>query len=73
MDGRIEKNEGRLFRRPKFTLSCSAEGKEGINTSRYCDLFVPGFFNQVFAFRYCFYQTTLSLTNNTSFPKAENV
>jgi hypothetical protein len=26
---RIEKNEGRLFRRPKLTLSCSAEGKEG--------------------------------------------
>jgi hypothetical protein len=26
---RIEKNGGRLFRRPKPTLSCSAEGKEG--------------------------------------------
>jgi hypothetical protein len=26
---RIEKNGGRLFRRPKLTLSCSAEGKEG--------------------------------------------
>jgi hypothetical protein len=25
----IEKNGGRLFRRPKLTLSCSAEGKEG--------------------------------------------
>jgi hypothetical protein len=25
----IEKNRGRLFRRPKLTLSCSAEGKEG--------------------------------------------
>jgi hypothetical protein len=25
----IEKNEGRLFRRPKLTLSCSAERKEG--------------------------------------------
>jgi hypothetical protein len=24
----IEKNEGRLFRRPKLTLSYSAEGKE---------------------------------------------
>jgi hypothetical protein len=24
---RIEKNGGRLFRRPKLTLSCSAEGK----------------------------------------------
>jgi hypothetical protein len=23
------KNGGRLFRRPKLTLSCSAEGKEG--------------------------------------------
>jgi hypothetical protein len=27
----IENNGGRLFRRPKFTLSCSAEGKEGRN------------------------------------------
>jgi hypothetical protein len=27
----IEKNGGRLFRRPKLTLSCSAEGKEGRN------------------------------------------
>jgi hypothetical protein len=26
----IEKNGGRLFKRPKLTLSCSAEGKEGI-------------------------------------------
>jgi hypothetical protein len=26
---RIEKNGGRLFRRPKLTLSSSAEGKEG--------------------------------------------
>jgi hypothetical protein len=25
----IEKNGGRLFRGPKLTLSCSAEGKEG--------------------------------------------
>jgi hypothetical protein len=25
----IEKNGGRLFRRPKLTLSCSAKGKEG--------------------------------------------
>jgi hypothetical protein len=25
----IEKNGGRLFRRPKLTLSCSAQGKEG--------------------------------------------
>jgi hypothetical protein len=25
----IEKNGGRLFRSPKLTLSCSAEGKEG--------------------------------------------
>jgi hypothetical protein len=25
----IEKNGGRLSRRPKLTLSCSAEGKEG--------------------------------------------
>jgi hypothetical protein len=24
-----KKNGGRLFRRPTFTLSCSAEGKEG--------------------------------------------
>jgi hypothetical protein len=24
-----EKNAGRLFRRPKLTLSCSAEGQEG--------------------------------------------
>jgi hypothetical protein len=28
---RIEENGGRLFRRPKLTLSCSAEGKEGRN------------------------------------------
>jgi hypothetical protein len=27
----IEKNGGRLFRRPKLTLSCSAEEKEGRN------------------------------------------
>jgi hypothetical protein len=26
----VEKNGGRLFRRPKLTLSCSAEGKEEI-------------------------------------------
>jgi hypothetical protein len=25
----VEMNGGRLFRRPKLTLSCSAEGKEG--------------------------------------------
>jgi hypothetical protein len=25
----IEKTGGRLFRRPKLTLNCSAEGKEG--------------------------------------------
>jgi hypothetical protein len=25
----VEKNGGSLFRRPKLTLSCSAEGKEG--------------------------------------------
>jgi hypothetical protein len=25
----IEKNGGTLFRRPKLTLSCSTEGKEG--------------------------------------------
>jgi hypothetical protein len=25
----VEKNGGRLFRRPKLTLSCSAEGKAG--------------------------------------------
>jgi hypothetical protein len=25
----VEKNGGRLFRRTKLTLSCSAEGKEG--------------------------------------------
>jgi hypothetical protein len=25
----VEKTGGRLFRRPKLTLSCSAEGKEG--------------------------------------------
>jgi hypothetical protein len=25
----IDKNGGRLFRRPKLTLSCSTEGKEG--------------------------------------------
>jgi hypothetical protein len=25
----VEKNGDRLFRRPKLTLSCSAEGKEG--------------------------------------------
>jgi hypothetical protein len=28
---RMGRNGGRLFRRPKLTLSCSAEGKEGIN------------------------------------------
>jgi hypothetical protein len=27
----VENNGGRLFRRPKLTLSCSAEGKEGRN------------------------------------------
>jgi hypothetical protein len=27
----IEKNGGRLFRRPKLTLSCSAKWKEGIS------------------------------------------
>jgi hypothetical protein len=27
----IEKNGGRFFRRPKLTLSCRAEGKEGRN------------------------------------------
>jgi hypothetical protein len=26
----IEKNGGRLFRRPKLTLNCSPEGKKGI-------------------------------------------
>jgi hypothetical protein len=26
---KIEKNGDRLFRRPKLTLSCTAEGKEG--------------------------------------------
>jgi hypothetical protein len=26
----VEKNGGRLFRRPKFTLSCNAERKEGM-------------------------------------------
>jgi hypothetical protein len=32
---RIEKNGGRLFRRPKLTLSCSTEGKgEGRNEGR---------------------------------------
>jgi hypothetical protein len=29
-----EKNGGRLFRRPKLTLSCSAEGKEGRKEGR---------------------------------------
>jgi hypothetical protein len=28
MNNKIEKNGGRLFRRPKLTLNCSAEGKE---------------------------------------------
>jgi hypothetical protein len=32
---RIEKNGGRLFRRPKLTLSCSAEGKEGIGPTKW--------------------------------------
>jgi hypothetical protein len=27
----VEKNGGRLFRRPKLTLSCRAEGKKGRN------------------------------------------
>jgi hypothetical protein len=27
----VEKNGGRLFRKPKLTLSCSADGKEGRN------------------------------------------
>jgi hypothetical protein len=31
-DERI-KNGGRLFRRPKLTLSCSAEGKEGMKVN----------------------------------------
>jgi hypothetical protein len=30
----VEKNGGRLFRRPKLTLSCSAEGKEGRKEGR---------------------------------------
>jgi hypothetical protein len=30
----IEKNGGRLFRRPKLTLSCSTEGKEGRKEGR---------------------------------------
>jgi hypothetical protein len=30
----IEKNGGRLFRRPKLTMSCSAEGKEGRKEGR---------------------------------------
>jgi hypothetical protein len=30
----IEKNGGRLFRRPKLTLGCSAEGKEGRKEGR---------------------------------------
>jgi hypothetical protein len=30
----VEKNGGRLFRRPKLTLSCSAEGKEGKGLGR---------------------------------------
>jgi hypothetical protein len=34
----IEKNGGRLFRRPKLTLSCSAEGKEISNTKQYNSL-----------------------------------
>jgi hypothetical protein len=29
----IEKNGGRLFRRPKLTLTCSAEGKERRKTA----------------------------------------
>jgi hypothetical protein len=29
LDGGKVKNGGRLFRRPKLTLSCSAEGKKG--------------------------------------------
>jgi hypothetical protein len=30
----IEKNGGILFRRLNFTLSCSAEGKEGLLTTK---------------------------------------
>jgi hypothetical protein len=30
----VEKNGGRLFRRPKLALSCSAEGKEGRKEGR---------------------------------------
>jgi hypothetical protein len=30
----VEKNGGRLLRRPKLTLSCSAEGKEGRKEER---------------------------------------
>jgi hypothetical protein len=30
----VEKNGGRLFRRPKLTLSCTAEGKEGRKEGR---------------------------------------
>jgi hypothetical protein len=32
--GELMKNGGRLFRRPKLILSCSAEGKEGRNVSK---------------------------------------
>jgi hypothetical protein len=39
----VEKNGGRLFRRPKLTLSCSAEGREvrreGMPILRYFSIF----------------------------------
>jgi hypothetical protein len=31
----IEKNGGRLFRRPKLTLSCSAKGKEELSVLKF--------------------------------------
>jgi hypothetical protein len=29
----VEKNRGRMFRRPKLTLSCSAKGKKKFNAT----------------------------------------
>jgi hypothetical protein len=50
-----EKNGGKLFRRPKLTLSCSAEGKEGYSGVYRCvvhwkstDVAVCYLFNAIF-------------------------
>jgi hypothetical protein len=45
----IEKNEGRLFRSPKLALSCSAEGKEGINVEFLTGFITPRTIQNIFS------------------------